>query len=62
MIPGIPLVTWLGIATFLCLITTAMPGILVMKGSYHIPFKWHMRMAAITIFFVAIHVLLVIVR
>jgi len=62
MILGIPLVIWLGIVTFLCLITTVTPGILVVKGSYHLPFKWHMRMAAITIFFVTIHVFLVIVR
>ena len=62
MILGIPLVLWLGIATFLCLVITATLGILVLNGLYDIPFRWHMRMAAVTILFAVTHVILVIVR
>ena len=57
---GLPLLIWFGIFTFLSLLTTALLGILVLKGLYNIPFRWHMRMAAVTIFFAVIHVLMVI--
>ena len=33
---------------------------LVLKGRYNIPFRWHMRLAVVTIFFAVIHVTLVI--
>ena len=62
MILGLPLVIWLGILTFLSLVTTATLGILVLKGLYNIPFRWHMRMAAVTVFFAVIHVSLVILQ
>lgn len=62
MIFGIPLVIWFGISTFIGLVTTATLGILVLKGLYHIPFKWHMRMAAVTILLAVTHVLLVLLR
>jgi hypothetical protein len=61
MILDFPLTIVFGIVTFSCLVTTAILGVLVLKG-YRIPFKWHMRMAAATIFFAVIHVTLVIVR
>ncbi|MDD1689682.1 MAG: hypothetical protein LUQ66_03380 [Methanoregula sp.] len=59
VILGLPLAMVFGIVTFICLVTTAVLGILVLKGLYHIPFKWHMRMAAATIVFAVIHVVLV---
>jgi len=62
VILGLPLAIVFGIVTFICLVTTAVLGILVLKGLYHIPFKWHMRMAAATIIFAVIHVVLVLSR
>jgi thiosulfate reductase cytochrome b subunit len=59
---GLPLALYFGIITFLCLLTTALLGFFVLKGLYNIPFRWHMRMAAVTIFFAIIHVLLVILQ
>ncbi len=56
---GLPIALYFGIITFICLITTATIGMLVLKGRYNIPFKWHMRMAIITIMFALIHVTLV---
>lgn len=56
---GLPIALYFGIITFICLITTATIGMLVLKGRYNIPFKWHMRMAIITIMFALIHVALV---
>jgi hypothetical protein len=56
---GLPIALYFGIATFISLLVTATIGLLVLKG-YKIPFKWHMRMAAITIMFALIHVTLVI--
>ena len=56
---GLPLAIYFGIITFICLFATAIIGVLVLKG-YKIPFKWHMRMAAVTILFAVIHVTLVI--
>ena len=56
---GLPIALYFGIATFISLIVTATTGLLVLKG-YKIPFKWHMRMAAMTIMFALIHVTLVI--
>ena len=56
---GLPLALWFGVATFICLFTTALLGVLVLKGRYNIPFAWHMRMAALTLAFAVIHVILV---
>ena len=56
---GLPIALYFGIITFICLIITATMGILVLKGLYNIPFKWHMRMAAITFIFALIHITLV---
>jgi hypothetical protein len=56
---GLPIALYFGIITFISLLTTAIIGMLVLKGRYHIPFKWHMRMAGVTIFFALIHVTLV---
>jgi hypothetical protein len=59
---GLPLALYVGIITFLCLVTTALLGFFVLKGLYNIPFRWHMRMAAVTILFAVIHALLVILQ
>ena len=56
---GLPIAIYFGIITFICLIITATMGILVLKGLYNIPFKWHKRMAAVTIIFAMIHITLV---
>ena len=56
---GLPIALYFGIITFVSLITTATMGILVLKGRYNIPFKWHMRMAGVTFIFALIHITLV---
>ena len=56
---GLPLAIWFGIATILCLVITAVLGVLVLKGRYNIPFTWHLRMAALTVVCAVIHVILV---
>jgi hypothetical protein len=56
---GLPIALYFGIVTFISLLVTATIGMLVMKG-YKIPFRWHMRVAAITIAFALVHVTLVI--
>ncbi len=57
---GLPLAIVLGIIAFLCMVITALLGVLVMKGRYNIPFAWHMRIAALTIILVIVHAVLVI--
>lgn len=59
-IGGLPVALYFGILTFICLVVTAAIGFLVLKGKYNIPFRWHMRMAAVTIIVVLIHITLVI--
>ncbi len=56
---GLPIALYLGIITFTSLAITATMGYLVLKGLYHIPFKWHMRMAIVTFIFAFIHITLV---
>ena len=52
---GKPLIMYGGILTFLSLLTTATIGVLNMKGITIVPFKWHPRMAIITIILSTIH-------
>lgn len=52
---GQPLVMYLGIITFLLLLFTATVGFLNFKGIAVIPFKWHPRLALITIIIALIH-------
>ena len=52
---GFPLVMYGGIATFLFILFTATVGALNFKGISIIPFKWHPRLALITIIFAIIH-------
>ena len=55
LIFGQPLVMYLGITTFLLLLFTATVGFLNFKGISVIPFKWHPRLALITIIVALIH-------
>lgn len=51
----IPLVGYLGVVTFLLMLFTATVGALTMKGITLIPFKWHPRLAIMTIVIALIH-------
>ena len=53
-----PLVMYGGIMTFLLLLFTATVGALNFKGITVIPFKWHPRLAIITIIIATIHAIL----
>ena len=52
---GLPLVAWLGILAFIFLALTAIVGFLNFKGNHTIPFKFHPKLAALTIIIVIIH-------
>lgn len=52
---GKPLVMYGGILTLLLLIFTAIVGALNFKGIHVIPFKWHPKIAVITIVIALIH-------
>ena len=58
MIFGKPAIMYGGILTLLLLLSTATVGVLNFKGIHIIPFKWHPRLAAITIVAAIIHGLL----
>jgi hypothetical protein len=55
LIFGRPLIFYLGILSLTLLVSTAAVGYLNFKGRTKIPFKWHPRLAALTITVVAIH-------
>lgn len=55
MIFGKPLIMYDGILTLLCLLFTASISIMNLNGIKTIPFKWHPRMAIITIIMAVIH-------
>jgi len=52
---GQPLVMYGGILTFLLMLFTAAVGFLNIKGISVIPFKWHPRLAILTIVVATIH-------
>ena len=52
---GLPLYFYLGIVTFIALISTAVLGMLFVKGKYGVQFSWHMNLARITIVIAIIH-------
>jgi len=54
-IVGLSLVIMAGATVFLCLLTTASIGFLIMTGRASIPFVWHKRMAGITLVIAVIH-------
>jgi len=55
MIFGKPLIMYMGILTLSSFLITAYIGFMTMKGKTRIPFKWHPRMAAISIALAIIH-------
>ena len=55
MIFGKPLIFYGGIATLLSLLATAFISVMNKRGIHVIPFKWHPRMAALTIFLAIVH-------
>jgi len=50
-----------GIILFLCLISTAVVGFLIMKGKANIPFAWHVNLARLAIVLALIHATLAMV-
>lgn len=58
MVFGKPLIMYLGILTFTAFSLTATVGFLNFKGIHKIPFKWHPRLAIISIALALIHGLL----
>jgi hypothetical protein len=52
---GLPVYFYLGIITFIALISTATLGMLYVKGKYGVQFSWHMNLAKITIIIAIIH-------
>lgn len=55
---GKPLIVYLGVLTLTSFLFTALIAILNKRGVYIIPFKWHPRMARVSIVFALIHGLL----
>ncbi|MCL4384549.1 hypothetical protein M1116_03780 [Patescibacteria group bacterium] len=55
LILGKPLMMYLGILTISSFLTTALVGFLNYKGNHVIPFKWHPRLAALSITLAIIH-------
>ena len=55
LILGKPIIFYLGIITFLSFLSTAIIGLLNFKGIKTIPFKWHPRMAVLSICLAIIH-------
>jgi hypothetical protein len=56
---GIPLAFYLGAATLIGLIGTAILGMLVLREGSKIPFTWHVNAARLTIALALIHGLVV---
>ena len=58
LIFGKPLIMYMGILTYLCLLATATIGALNFRGITVVPFKWHPRFAAATVVLATIHAIL----
>ncbi len=52
---GKPLIMYGGLLTFLLMLSTASVAVLNHRGIHIIPFKWHPRLALITILLATIH-------
>ncbi len=52
---GIPLLAYGGLLTLISLLTTAYIGYMTFKGKVKIPFKWHVRIAVITLILALTH-------
>ncbi|MGA2913819.1 MAG: hypothetical protein ABSE07_09925 [Methanoregula sp.] len=57
----LPVVMAAGAILFLCLISTAVVGFLIMKGKGDIPFTWHVNLARLTIVIALVHATLAMV-
>lgn len=55
LIFGKPFIMWLGVLVLSSFLFTALIGFLNFKGIRKIPFKWHPRMATISIILAIIH-------
>jgi hypothetical protein len=55
LIFGKPLIMYVGILTLLSFLFTALIGFLNFKGNRTIPFRWHSRMAVLSITLAFIH-------
>lgn len=55
LIFGKPAVMYGGIFSFLLLLSTAVIGVLNRRGVFAIPFKWHSRLAILTILVATVH-------
>jgi hypothetical protein len=55
LIFGKPLILYGGVITLLSLLTTASISFMNRRGIHFIPFKWHPRMAALTILLAVVH-------
>jgi hypothetical protein len=59
LILGKPIIMYLGILTYLSLLFTAFISVSNVKFGIHIvPFKWHPRLAAVTIILATVHAIL----
>ena len=58
LILGKPVIMYMGILTYLSLLTTATIGRLNFKGKTTIPFKWHPRFAITTITLATLHAIM----
>jgi hypothetical protein len=58
-IAGVPLAFVLGGVTLVTLVTTAVLGMLVMKGDSKVPFSWHVNLARATVVIALLHGLVV---
>ena len=54
LILGKPLIFWLGLATFIFVLLTAILGYMVFKGK-KASFKWHTRLAWISLILAGLH-------
>lgn len=58
MILGKPLIFYLGVISFILLLTTSIIGYLNYKRKINLPFKWHLIFAALTIIVAITHAIL----
>lgn len=55
---SLPVVAYMGMLTLILLLATASVGFLNFHGDTRIPFKWHPRLARVTIAIALIHAIL----
>jgi hypothetical protein len=58
LIGGIPFIVYLGIVTFIMFFITAMIALLKRRGKLKVGVQWHFRLAYISLFLGAIHLIL----